>query len=258
MLTMDICCFQWGNWNRCTRSSIFNRALKRLWKWTKDINNKYGKIPPMPSNPLSSLLVKISSSYYGPSCPPVIIKEKDRSLRAQQRHQHASLLLCSERSTLSNPPAPDGPIYCTKWIVFGCTLYFQMLLWYPLSFSQPHSSVSPWFWPAQNCLATLWLVQHCWRAQQAQMRMLHYARLMGHTPAVKAIQLQNKDLQTLPFFDLMFLFHYKKGWNLKKKVPSSSYQVFSLKIGWNPVEKQRTETKGEKNASFAQFKAQKR
>lgn len=72
----------------------------------------------MPFTPKSCLLVKISSSQYGPGCPPVIIKEKDGSLRAQQRHQHASLLLCSECSTLSNPPAPDGLIYCTKWIVF--------------------------------------------------------------------------------------------------------------------------------------------
>lgn len=105
--------------------------------WIKHIKNKYGKIIPMPSNLESRLLVKISSSQYGPACPPVIIKEKDGSRGAQQRHQHASLL-CSERSTFSNPPAPDGPIYCTKWIVFGCTLYFQIFFWYPLSFSLPH------------------------------------------------------------------------------------------------------------------------
>lgn len=91
----------------------------------------------MPSNHQSCLLVKISSSQYGPACPPVIIKEKDGSRRAQQRHQHASLL-CSERSTFSNPPGPDGPIYCTTWIVFGCTLHFQIFIWYPLSFLLPH------------------------------------------------------------------------------------------------------------------------
>lgn len=92
--------------------------------------------------PRSCLLVKISSSQYGPACPLVIIKEKDGSRRAQHRHQHASLL-CSERSTFSNPPAPDGPIYCTKWIVFGCTLYFQIFIWYPRSFSLPHPLCLP-------------------------------------------------------------------------------------------------------------------
>lgn len=94
----------------------------------------------MPSNPQSCLLVKIFSSQYGPACPPVIIKEKDGSLRPQRRHQHASLLLCTERYTLSNPPAPDGPIYCTKWIVFGCTIYLQMFLWYPPPPPRPSSS----------------------------------------------------------------------------------------------------------------------
>lgn len=84
----------------------------------------------------------MSSSQYGLSCPPVIIKEKDGSLRVQQRHQHASLLLCSKRSALSNPLAPDGPIYRTKWIVFGCKLCFQMFLWYPLSLSPSPSPLS--------------------------------------------------------------------------------------------------------------------
>lgn len=43
-----------------------------------------------------------------------------------------------------------------------------------------------------------------------------------------------------------FCFTQKKKVKFKKKFPSSSYQGFSLKIGWNPVEKQRTETKGGK------------
>lgn len=53
----------------------------------------------------------------------------------------------SECSTLSNPAAPDGLIYCTKWIVFGYTLYSQMFLWFSpslsLSFLCPVTSAFP-------------------------------------------------------------------------------------------------------------------
>lgn len=115
----------------------------------------------MSAIPWSWSLVKISSSQCCSACPPVIIKDKDESLRARRRHQHASLLLSSERSTLSNPPAPNGPIYCIDWIVFGCTLYFQMFLWYPRLFPSapsPLSLVCRWFWPAHRNSRAVWPV----------------------------------------------------------------------------------------------------
>lgn len=136
---------------------------RRAWKWISHVKNKHGKIIPMPSNLQSCLLVKISSSHHGLAYPPVIIKEKDGSRRAQQRHQHASLL-CSERSTFGNPPAPDGPIYCTKWIVFGLHTVLSNLHLIPsLHFflPPPHSlsplvSLSPRFCPARGISRTVW------------------------------------------------------------------------------------------------------
>lgn len=150
----------------------------------------------MPSTPQSCLLVKISSSQYGPVCPPVIIKEKDWSRRAQQRHQHASLLFCSERSTLSNPPAPDGPIYCTKWIVFSCTLYFQMFLWYPLCFSMP---CPLWFWPAHGKNRTVWPVYSLCRTTEGLSVLRWECHIVPGwwDTSVEVLQPQNKDLQTL-------------------------------------------------------------
>lgn len=155
----------------------------------------------MPSNHQSCLLVKISSSQYGPACPPVIIKEKDGSRRAQQRHQHASLL-CSERSTFSNPPAPNGPIYCTTWIVFGCTLYFQIFIWYPLSFLLPHrlsACGSVQLTESPELSGHFMAAIEQLRAQLAQMKVTHYAKLIWHTPAVR--------LANFSLFDFMFLFH---------------------------------------------------
>lgn len=147
----------------------------------------------MPSNLQSCLLVKISSSHHGLACPPVIIKEKDGSRRAQQRHQHASLL-CSERSTFGNPPAPDGPIYCTKWIVFGLHTVLSNLHLIPSLLSLPPApltvssclSVSPVLSGPRNqhnCLDALRLVKE--GAQRVANKVTHYAGLMRRTPAVR-------------------------------------------------------------------------
>lgn len=160
----------------------------------------------MPSNHQSCLLVKISSSQYGPACPPVIIKEKDGSRRAQQRHQHASLL-CSERSTFSNPPGPDGPIYCTTWIVFGCTLHFQIFIWYPLSFLLPHRPVCLWFCPAHRITRTVWTFYGCYRTSEGLSWLRWKWRIMPSW--YDTLQLQ--DLQTFPSLTLWFCFTLKNG-----------------------------------------------
>lgn len=156
-----------GNDTKQRKRSPLSR--EGAWKWISHVKNKHGKIIPMPSNLQSCLLVKISSSHHGLACPPVIIKEKDGSRRAQQRHQHASLL-CSERSTFGNPPAPDGPIYCTKWIVFGLHTVLSNLHLIPclLFFTPAPLTVSPCLFVSpvpsgprnqQNCLDALRLVK---------------------------------------------------------------------------------------------------
>lgn len=97
-----------------------------LRKRSELLETSQTKSLPCQKTPPPCLLVRISSCQCGHPCPPVIIKEKDERLGAEQRHQHASLLLCSPRLDLSNPPAPDGPIYYTKRAVFGCALRFQI------------------------------------------------------------------------------------------------------------------------------------
>lgn len=212
--------------SRETTQSSTKEALSRQKgkEGISHVKNKHGKIIPMPSNLQSCLLVKISSSHHGLACPPVIIKEKDGSRRAQQRHQHASLL-CSERSTFGNPPAPDGPIYCTKWIVFGLhtvlsNLHLIPSLLFLFFFFTPAprtvSSVLSGLRNQQNCLDALRLVKK--EAQRVANKVTHYAGLMRRTPAVRLKKL----FFFFSFLTSCFCFTLKKEKEGGKKTSSSS------------------------------------
>lgn len=127
---------------------------------------------------------------------PALQSSLKRKTGAQRRHQHASVL-CSVHSTFSNPAAPDGPIYCTKWIVFGCTLYSQIFIWYPFRLSLPHSL------SAHGISRTVWPVYGGCTAQQTKVThasvMQHTVRLTNFASLIHREQKQsNKSLQAAP------------------------------------------------------------
>lgn len=107
-------------------------------------------------------------------------------------------------------------------------------------------------------LRTVWPV-YGWRSSAEELSGLRWERncdeLMGHTPAAEALQWASKDSQTLPLFDLMFLFYYKKA-KEKKVCFKHLSRIFPedwMKPSWKT--KQRNKMK---KASFAQIKTQKR
>lgn len=147
------------------------------------------------------------------------LKEKDGNLRAQQRHQHASLLLCSERSTQqSSSPWRTYLLHkvdCVwlRTILPNVPLIPSLLLLLPI---RPPSPSSPSLslvlvltssWKQQNCLASLRLGVALLRGSEGLGVNATLCQADGTHSSCRHTLTPKQRLTNSPRFDLMFLFH---------------------------------------------------